>query len=264
MVLNALLVSLVYYFSSSLSIVFGVFHFNRPIIVAPLVGLVLGDLQTGIILGATFEAVFLGVIAIGGSMPADATLGSVFGTAVAILGGLDPELALAVAMPVSVLGMTVGIIPMSLFYPALTARSLKHSANGNVPGLKRMAFIMGFVMFLFNAVVMFIGVYLGAEAVGAFLMNMPMWLVSGLAAGSSILPAIGMALMLNLLFDKKIIVFFFLGFVLSIYLGVNPIAIAVMAVVLGVYTFFNMPKTVTVPAGNNETSKASEDDEFFE
>ena len=28
----------------------------------------LGDLQTGIILGATFESVFLGVIAVGGTM----------------------------------------------------------------------------------------------------------------------------------------------------------------------------------------------------
>ena len=32
---------------------------NRPIIVAPLVGLVLGDMTTGIMVGATLELIFL-------------------------------------------------------------------------------------------------------------------------------------------------------------------------------------------------------------
>ena len=40
---------------------------NRPIIVATLVGLVLGDLQTGIIVGATLELVFMGAFPIGAS-----------------------------------------------------------------------------------------------------------------------------------------------------------------------------------------------------
>ena len=32
---------------------------NRPIVVAPLVGLLLGDFQTGIIMGASLEAIFM-------------------------------------------------------------------------------------------------------------------------------------------------------------------------------------------------------------
>ncbi len=39
---------------------FGSTMWNRPIVVAPLVGLALGDLDTGIKLGATLELVFMG------------------------------------------------------------------------------------------------------------------------------------------------------------------------------------------------------------
>ena len=39
---------------------------NRPIVVAPLVGLLLGDFQTGIIMGASLEAIFMGISAVGG------------------------------------------------------------------------------------------------------------------------------------------------------------------------------------------------------
>ena len=42
---------------------------NRPIVVAPLVGLLLGDFQTGIIMGASLEAIFMGISAVGGSIP---------------------------------------------------------------------------------------------------------------------------------------------------------------------------------------------------
>ena len=264
MLLNAFLVALVYYVSSTLSIGFGVFHFNRPIVVGTLVGLVLGDLQMGIILGATFEAVFLGVIAIGGAMPADATLGTVFGTAIAIVAGLDAEMALAVAIPVSILGMTVGIIPMSLFYPALAARAQKHAEDGNAAKLVRMSFIMASLMFAFNSIVVFIGVHLGAEFVGNILANMPMWLVSGLAAGSSILPAIGMALMLNILFDKRVVAFYFLGFVLVLYLNVDIIAIAVMAIVLGIYTFFTTERNQNPSLAVASTAQSSDEDDFFD
>ena len=39
---------------------------DQPIVVGTLVGLFLGDLQTGIILGAMLEATFIGVVNVGG------------------------------------------------------------------------------------------------------------------------------------------------------------------------------------------------------
>lgn len=264
MVIKALLVAFVYYITCFLNIGLGAWHFNRPIIIGPLVGLVLGDLKTGIILGATFEAVFLGVIAIGGSMPADPAIGSLFGTAIAIIAGLDSETALAVAVPVSMVGMFIGYAPMTVIFPILSAKSQKHAANGDTRGLARMSLIMALVMPLGSAIISFFGIYLGAEAVGGLLASLPPILLGGLAGAGAIMPAVGMAMLLNLLYDKKIVAFFFFGFVLSIYLGLESIAIAVIAVVIGIYTYYNMPKTTTALPGVEGVAKISEEEDFFE
>ena len=70
---------------------------NRPIVVAPLVGLLLGDFQTGIIMGASLEAIFMGISAVGGSIPSDCLSGSIIAVAYAIVvggdGAMEPGLA---------------------------------------------------------------------------------------------------------------------------------------------------------------------------
>ena len=42
---------------------------SRPIVTGVLIGLVMGDLQTGIIVGATLEMVFIGSVTIGAAVP---------------------------------------------------------------------------------------------------------------------------------------------------------------------------------------------------
>ena len=56
----------------------------RPMVMGTLVGLVLGDLQTGVMVGATLELVWLGAMAIGASNPPDMISGSIIGTAYVI------------------------------------------------------------------------------------------------------------------------------------------------------------------------------------
>ena len=52
---------------------------SRPIITGVLVGLVMGDLKTGIILGATLEMVFIGSITLGAAVPPDVITGGSWG-----------------------------------------------------------------------------------------------------------------------------------------------------------------------------------------
>ena len=74
---------------------------TRPIVICPLVGILLGDVTTGCILGASLESLFMGISAIGGSIPADATTTSYVATAFVILTGADIESAVAIAMPMT-------------------------------------------------------------------------------------------------------------------------------------------------------------------
>ncbi|ECI5214159.1 hypothetical protein DUQ17_19525 [Salmonella enterica subsp. diarizonae] len=82
----AFLVSLVTLFGY-MDYMFGSPMINRPIVLAPLVGLALGNIETGILMGATLELVFMGVVTIGSATPPDTVTGSVMGTALAMMTG---------------------------------------------------------------------------------------------------------------------------------------------------------------------------------
>ena len=78
---------------------------NRPIVVASLVGLLLGDFQTGIIMGASLEAIFMGISAVGGSIPSDCLSGSIIAVAYTIVVGGDGAMETGLA-----LSLTIGTV----------------------------------------------------------------------------------------------------------------------------------------------------------
>ena len=47
----------------------GTSYLQRPIVLGPLVGLVMGDMQAGIIMGATLELAMIGAISVGAYNP---------------------------------------------------------------------------------------------------------------------------------------------------------------------------------------------------
>jgi len=66
MLVQTILIILIAFFAYMHCYVGSTMH-NRPIVIAPLVGLALGDFHTGIVLGATLELVFMGAFPIGAS-----------------------------------------------------------------------------------------------------------------------------------------------------------------------------------------------------
>ena len=76
---------------------------QRPIVTATVTGLLLGDIRTGMIMAASLEAIFMGISAIGGSIPSDACASSIIAVAYTILTGADVETGLALAMPIGTL-----------------------------------------------------------------------------------------------------------------------------------------------------------------
>ena len=70
MLMQALLVGLVAAFGT-LDTALGTSYLQRPIVLGPLVGLVLGDLETGLVIGANLELLFMGAISVGAYIPPD-------------------------------------------------------------------------------------------------------------------------------------------------------------------------------------------------
>ena len=74
MLTQAILVGLVGAFGG-LDYQLGTLYAFRPIVLCPLVGLVLGDLQTGLAVGASLELLFMGSVSIGAYVPPNETIG---------------------------------------------------------------------------------------------------------------------------------------------------------------------------------------------
>lgn len=61
MVMTAFLIAVVMFIAQFSDNGMGDIMLKRPLVVSALVGLILGDLQTGVIMGASLEVVFLGI-----------------------------------------------------------------------------------------------------------------------------------------------------------------------------------------------------------
>ena len=61
MVTSALIITLVYYLIFVGDFLVGWQTISRPIVAGPIIGLALGDIRTGIVMGGSLEAIFMGI-----------------------------------------------------------------------------------------------------------------------------------------------------------------------------------------------------------
>ena len=197
---------------------------QRPIVMGPLVGLVLGDVNAGLAVGATLELAFMGNVTIGAALPPEITAGGILGTALAIVSGNGTEAALALALPIA----TVALLIKNTYY--LTARSWflhksdKYAAEGNAAGVDAMHMIS----FLSYDIVMSLVI----AAVQGFLAIIPAFIIRGISVAAGILPALGFAMLGKILISPKVAPYFLLGFLLAAYLNVPVLGIALLGVII--------------------------------
>ena len=183
----------------------------RPIWICPLVGLVLGQPVEGVVLGASLELVFIGAIMIGGSVPQDYISGGILGCAYAILLGQSADVAVTLAVPLS-LAFTVIFQVETIVWTAAVPLFDRFIEERNFKKYSALHYAISFIHPLIYAVVTFIAVAFGTQGISDFISAMPAWVMSGFGIAAGILPAIGFAMLLKMLWDKSILAFFFIGF----------------------------------------------------
>ena len=80
---------------------------SKPIVGGTIVGMILGDIPTGVTIGAAIQAMYLGQVLIGGVATADMAFVSYPSIALAMLAGADATVAVTLAATVGVLGAAV-------------------------------------------------------------------------------------------------------------------------------------------------------------
>ena len=130
----ALLSALSYFICYAGNWMFGQSMSDRPIFIGAVTGLLLGDLQQGLIIGATLEAVFMGSVNIGGQISADHSAATVFAVAFATNATLDPQAALTIAVPIGILMGFVTMFVNNIFLTVFTTLMDKWALEGNASG----------------------------------------------------------------------------------------------------------------------------------
>lgn len=233
---------------------------RRPLVVCTVVGFILGDLETGIKAGATLELVFMGIVTVGAATPPDTLTGSAIGTAFAILLGQGTELAFTLAVPISFLAQFL-IVSKFIWRSSFNSKVEKCIEEGNYKAIEKIHLSMTLMLALILGSVTALSIILGAPVMDAFITKIPKVVIDGLSAAGGLLPAVGFALLLKLMWSRQMAIYYFLGFIFVTYFNIPIIAIAAIGVIMscifyqeGNFKFLNV-KTAT--ANDNE-----EDDLF--
>lgn len=210
-----------------------------PVFSGFLVGLAMGDPITGMAAGATINLAYLGWITAGGSMPGNLSVAGVFGTALTILAGADPKLAVSFAIPLGLVGILMWNLQMTInvFW---VHKADKYAEEANTKGIYLMTYIFPqLTVFLINGVPAFLLVYFGGDFFMNLIARTPESLINALEVVGGLMPALGIAMLLKFLGKKKLMPFFFIGFFISSYLKLDLMAIALFGAALAAYSYMS-------------------------
>lgn len=227
---------------------------DRPILIGPIVGLIMGDFTMGLIIGGNLELVWMGLVGIGTSTPPDVVVGSALATALAIKTGASYETTLALAIPIALLAQ-VGSIGVCILNTTFAHRADKCVNKGDWKGVEMSNWMGSALYFVFKFTMIFLGFLIGGDVITAIVNNIPAVIQSGLAQSGNLLPALGIAMLIQLTFDKKFAAFLFLGFALVAFFNVSTIAAAVIGVICA-YVYYQF-----APSGKSGSMSASDESE---
>jgi mannose/fructose/N-acetylgalactosamine-specific phosphotransferase system component IIC len=210
---------------------------REPVVTGFLVGLILGDVRQGLIIGAQLELIWMGTASIGPVAGLAVGPGGTIGAAVALSQGAGIEAAMAFGVPVSVLLQFIqSLIDTGYSLPMHTVDRLI-DVGGQEKKIIWIHWLCVIITFSFYWLLTWVALMAGNDAISYVVNNIPGWVSSGLGAVAVVLPAVGYAMLLNLLLERDLIPYFIIGFVLAAYLGVSMVGVALMSFALAFIIF---------------------------
>lgn len=228
---------------------------DKPIFVGLFVGLIMGDLKTGLIVGGAVQLMSLGLITAGGATIPDFICGTTLGIVIAKMSGQGPELGIAMAAALSaifayfdIIGRYTNII--------FQKKAEKYWEEDNFEGVERMN-LMGIIPWsLSRALPLLIVLILlktaGVEAVQGVINSIPKWTMDGLKVAGRMLPVVGIAVLLRILNTKEFMPYLIIGFALAAYFSIPMLGVAMFGVAMALIVFKERTRQATAFVGGED------------
>lgn len=258
MIITALLLGLIAFVAQS-EYALGTSLISRPIVTGLFTGIVMGDIKTGIIMGATLELAFIGAFSVGAAIPPNIVVGGVLGVAFAISSGAGPETALLLGLPIATLALIFENLYLGLVLPIVLHKADKYAEVANVRGITAMHLLGGFGMSLMIGTIVTISYFAGSEVITKVLEAIPAPVQTGLEVATGLIPALGFAMLARLLINKQVAPYFFLGFLIVAYLNVPITGVALLGAIVAVVMVNVMNKQ---NLATNEGGVIDDDEDF--
>ena len=210
----------------------GWYTLGRPLVSGMVIGIIMGDVQTGIIMGAAIQMLYIGLVTPGGAMPADVNLASWIGIPLAMAAGAGTEFALALAVPLSTLGVfaVYGLCAINLFF---VHKQDAYIESGELDKAARIPIVGQITNIVLRFIPILVINYFGADLVTKLVEIMPLWLTDILQIFANMLPLVGFMLLMRTLVKKDLdLIYFVLGFILVSVANIGMIPIVIAALVI--------------------------------
>lgn len=264
--LQAVLIALFGYLSSNYSPwIFGQlggwYTMGRPLVSGLIIGIILGDVPTGILMGAAVQTLYIGLVTPGLSMPADLNFASYMGIPLAMVANAGTEYALGLAVPLSFLGVSLVYVVASVnvFW---VRRQESLIEKGNIDAAANVPVYAAVTQFIARFVPIFLACYFGQEFIGGIVAAIPVWLGNTFVTFGKVLPAVGFAMLLRFVMKKDFeLLYFLFGFILLKVLGMSIVPATVIACF---FAFLDLKYSGREAVGSVNLSTAQEEDGYDE
>ncbi|MDO5085375.1 PTS sugar transporter subunit IIC [Erysipelotrichaceae bacterium OH741_COT-311] len=195
----------------------------RPIIACPIIGIILGDAQTGLAIGGTYELMMIGNMPVGGAQPPNAVLGGIVAMIFAVKSGFSVEEALGASIVFAVFGQYAVTTTFALM-SGIMAKADKHADLAEPKGIAQVNYIsmliLGGLFALFAVLA-----YVGGTAMGETLQEFSekfQWFMTGLGAAGGMMRFVGFAILMKIMLANDMWGIYFAGFAAAAILGNIP------------------------------------------
>ena len=217
----------------------------QPIVAGAVIGAILGDLQTGLIVGGTYQLMTIGNMPVGGAQPPNAVIGGIMAVVFAISSKVEPTAAVGLAVPFALIGQYCVTLLFTIMSP-LMSKADKYAEAADPKGIARLNYLAMAALGGFFAIVVVMGL-IGGSALGKTLETLSgqyAWVMAGLSAAGGMMRYVGFAILLRIMLSKDLWGIYFAGFALATIIGKIPglggsalLLIAFIGIAVCIYDF---------------------------